>query len=189
MSRRRFLLAVAAATTLTLSACSQAVPTKISVSQAQLEQGLLQQFPKRFPVAGLLQLEMQRPALQLLPASNQLQTHLPVQLSGPALRQSYAGRMEVRFALRYEPQDRTVRAHRVEVLSLQFDGTDPAVADMVSTYGPRLASQALEAFALYHVKPEELQLADSLGLQPGAITVTPQGLDVAIVAKDAAAKP
>ena len=167
MSRRRFLLAVAAATTLTLSACSQAVPTKISVSQAQLEQGLLQQFPKRFPVAGLLQLEMQR----------------------PALRQSYAGRMEVRFALRYEPQDRTVRAHRVEVLSLQFDGADPAVADMVSTYGPRLASQALEAFALYHVKPEELQLADSLGLQPGAITVTPQGLDVAIVAKDAAAKP
>ncbi len=58
-----------------------------------------------------------------------------------------------------------MRAHRVEVLSLQFDGADPAVADMVSTYGPRLASQALEAFALYHVKPEELQLADSLGLQ------------------------
>ncbi len=105
MSRRRFLLAVAAATTLTLSACSQAVPTKISVSQAQLEQGLLQQIPRALPrrrpaAAG----SCSAPPLQLLPASNQLQTHLPVQLSGPALRQSYAGRMEVRFALRYEPR-------------------------------------------------------------------------------------
>ena len=180
MFRRRLLLAAAAASTLWFSACSQAIPTKLSVTQAQLEQGLQAQFPKRFPVAGLLQFDMQQPQLQMLPASNQLQTAVQVQLSGPALKQSYQGTMEVRFGLRYQASDRTVRAHRVEVLGLQLQGAAPAVADMVAAYGTRLASQALEDFPLYTAQPEELELADSLGLQPGAITVTEQGLDVAI---------
>ena len=48
----------------------------------------------------------------------------------------------------------------------------------------RVAQQALQGFALYTVPAEDLELADSLGLQPGAITVTEQGLNVAIVNKD-----
>ena len=56
---------------------------------------------------------------------------------------------------------------------------------MMAAYGSRLAMQALEDFPLYTVPPEELELADSLGLQPGAITVTEQGLDVAIETKPA----
>ena len=185
MLRRRFLLAAATASTLWFSACSQAVPTKISVTQEQLQQGLQGHFPKRFPVAGLLQFEMQQPVLQLLPGSNQLQTTVQVMLSGPALRQGFQGTMDVRFALRYRPEDRTVRAHRVEVMSLQLEGAAPAVADMVSTYGTRLAAQALDQFALYTVSAEDLELFNTLGVQPGAITVTDKGLDVAIEPKPA----
>lgn len=183
MFSRRFFLAAAAASTLWVSACSQAVPTKISVTQAQLEQGLTAHFPKQFPIAGLLQLDMQQPQLLLLPVSNQLQTDLVVQLSGPVLRQSFSGQMRVRFGLYYEPKDRSVRAHRVEVLSLELQEANPAMADMVQTYGLRVAQQALQGFALYTVKPQELELIESLGLQPGAITVTGQGLDVSIEAK------
>lgn len=187
MFSRRFLLAAAAASTLWISACSQAVPTKISVTQAQLEQGLKNQFPKQFPIAGLLQLDMLQPQLLLLPVSNQLQTDWVVQLSGPALRQSFSGQMRVRFGLYYEPKDRSVRAQRVEVLSLQLEDANPAIAEMVQTYGQRVAQQALQGFALYTVKPEEMELMDNLGLRPGAITVTGQGLDVAIEAQPAAA--
>ncbi len=166
-----------------ISACSQAVPTKINIPQAQLEQGLAEHFPKQFPVAGLLQFDMQQPQLLLLPVSNQLQTTLSVQLSGPALRQSLSGQMQVRFGLYYEPRDRSVRAQRVEVLSLMLPDAPAAMADMVQTYGLRLAQQALQGFPLYTVKPEDLELADSLGLQPGAITVTDKGLTVAIEQK------
>lgn len=183
MSRRRFLIAAVAASTLWINACSQAAPTKISVTQAQLEQGLQAQFPKQFPIAGLLQLGVQQPQLLLLPVSNQLETTLALQLSGPALRQSFQGQMRVRFGLYFEPQDRSVRAQRVEVLSLDLQDTNPAIADMVQTYGLRVAQQALQDFPLYVVKDEELELADSLGLQPGAITVTSTGLDVAIEPK------
>lgn len=190
MFRRRFFLAAAAASTLWVSACSQAVPTQISVSQAQLEQGLQSQFPKQFPIAGLLQLDMHQPQLLLLPVSNQLQTTLAVQLSGPALRQTFSGQMQVRFGLYYEPKDRSVRAQRVEVLALELPGVNPALADMVQTYGLRVAEQALQNFPLYAVKEDDLALADSLGLQPGAITVTSQGLSVAIEPKAIApAKP
>lgn len=180
MFRRRLFLAAAASCTLWMSACSQAVPTKISVTQAQIEKGLQGQFPKQFPIAGLLQMDMEQPQLQLLPASNQLQTVLKVQLAGPALRNPLTGHMQVRFGLYYEPKDRSVRAQRVEVLGLELQDANPAMADMVKTYGLRLAEQALQGFALYTVKAEDLELADSLGLQPGAITVTEQGLDVAI---------
>lgn len=186
MLRRSILLALAS--TLWLSACSPAVPSKISISQAQLLEGLQQHFPKRYPIAGLLQLEMLQPQLQLLAATNQLQTQVQVQLSGPALRETFNGQMDMRFSLRFEPRDRTVRAYRVEVLSLELMGANPAVSDMVSTYGPRIASQALEEFALYTVKAQDMQLADSLGLRPGAITVTEQGLDVAIESNTPTAK-
>lgn len=186
MFRRRLFLAACAASTMWVSACSQAVPTKISVTQAQLEQGLQGQFPKQFPIAGLLQFDMQQPQLQLLPASNQLQADLVVQLAGPTLRTSYQGKMQVRFGLYYEPKDRSVRAQRVEVMALELQDANPAMAEMVQTYGLRVAQQALQGFALYTVRSQELELADSLGLQPGAITVTPQGLDVAIESKPAA---
>lgn len=185
MFRRRFFLAAAAVGTLLISACSQAVPTKISVSQAQLEQGLVAHFPKQFPIAGLLQFDMQQPQLLLLPESNQLQATMQIQLSGPVLRQRFQGQMQVRFGLYYEPKDRSVRAQRVEVLALQLQDAPPAMADMVQTYGLRVAQQALQGFPLYTVKAEDLALADSLGLQPGAITVTSEGLDVAIESKAA----
>ena len=190
MFRRRFFLAAAAASTLWMSACSQPVPTKVSVPQAQIEQGLQARFPKQFPIAGLLQITLQQPQLLLLPVSNQLQANLAVQQAGPALRQNFGGQMQVRFGLYYEPKDRSVRAQRVEVLGLELQEASPAMSEMVQTYGLRLAQQALEGFALYTVPAEELALADSLGLQPGAISVTSQGLDVAIEPKPKApAKP
>ena len=120
----------------------------------------------------------------MLPASNQIQTMLTIQLTGPVLRQPLQGQLQVRFGLYYEPRDRSVRAERVEVQELVLTGADPALADMVKTYDLRVAQQALQGFALYTVPAEDLELADSLGLQPGAITVTEQGLNVAIVNKD-----
>lgn len=187
MFRRRLFLAAVAACSLWVSACSQAVPTKLSLTQAQIEQGLQAHFPQQFPIAGLLQLEVQQPQLQLLPSSNQLQTAWRVALSGPSLRQTFQGHMQVRFGLVYQPADRSVRAHNVEVLALELQDANPALSDMLQTYGLRVASQALQGFPLYTVPAEDLTLADSLGLQPGAITVTEQGLDVAIEPKTAAA--
>lgn len=186
MLRRSFLITTAAIGTWLSTACSQppsAAPAKFSVSAQQLSHALQQEFPKRFPVAGLLGLEMLLPQIQMLPASNQLQAHLQVQLSGTALPRSYDGHMDVRFGLHYVREDRTVRAQRVQVDALILQEAPEAIAEMLSTYGARLAALALDQYVLYRISDEDLQLAHSLNLEPGSITVTSTGLDMAIVRK------
>ena len=146
----------------------------------QLQAKVASKFPKPYPIAGLLQLMLQAPALTMQPANNQIQAVLPAQLSGQVLKQTFQGRLDLSFGLRYVAQDRTVRAQGVVVNGLHIDDAPPALADMLAVYGPRLGEQVLEGLVLYQLEEKDLVLADSLGLQPGAITVTPLGLTVAL---------
>ena len=159
MQRRRFLFSAALAAPLLTTACSgRTLPRQLSMTTAQLQAKVASKFPRPYPVAGLL----------------------PVQLSGPVLKQSFQGQLDVSFGLRYEPSDRTLRAQRVVVNSLQIADAPPALTDMLSTYGPRLGEQVLENLALHQFEDKDLALADTIGLQPGAITVTAQGLTMAL---------
>ncbi|WP_370680160.1 DUF1439 domain-containing protein [Comamonas sp. GB3 AK4-5] len=181
MQRRRFLLSAACAAPLLTTACSgRALPRQLSMSTQQLQAKLASKFPKAYPVAGLLQLELAAPTLSMLPERNLIRALLPVLLSGPVLKQHFQGRLDVNFGLRYEASDRTVRAHRVEVNTLQVDDAPEALSAMLTTYGPRLGEQMLESLVLYQLEEKDMALADTMGLQPGAITVTPQGLTVAL---------
>lgn len=182
---RRFLLTSALAATF-LAACSgPPLPTEISITTAQIQAAVGSKFPKNFPVAGLLQLQLQSPQLTMLPDSNQLRAVLPVQLSGRSLKQVFTGQLDVRFGLVYVPQDRTLRAQRVEVTSLSIDGAPEALSDMLVTYGPSLGEHLLENLVLHQLEDKDLSVATSVGLQPGAIRITEQGLTVALDKKPA----
>ena len=180
MLRRRILLSWAVATTLAVGACSRFTPTEVRISQAEMAARLQGHFPKQYPVAGLLQLQLQQPALQLQPESNQLQAALILQLSGPALPQTYTGHLDVRFGLRYEPKDHSVRTQQVQIQSFQLEGLHTAMNHMLNTYSTRLVSQALEDLPLYTVPEAQLQRLRDRNLTLGAITVTTDGLQVAI---------
>lgn len=185
MQRRRFLLSAACAAPLLTTACSgRSLPRELSMSTAQLQAKVAGKFPKPFPVAGLLQLQLQAPALTMQPQSNQIRAVMPAQLSGPVLKQAFQGQLDVSFGLRYEPTDRTLRAQRVVVNNLQIADAPPALTDMLATYGPRLGEQLLESLVLYQLEDKDLALADTMGLQPGAITVTAQGLTMALDRKN-----
>lgn len=183
LRRQFFLAATATGMALLLGGCAPAAPTQITIGMEQIQTALHTRFPQRFPVAGLLLLEMQQPQLQLLPQQNQVATQLKVSLSGAALPQVFTGHMGVRFGLHYDPKNHSVRAERVEVDTLVLDGAAPTIADMVSTYGLRLAEQALDGLPLYTLSEDDLQLASRMDLQPGAITVTNEGLSIQIVRK------
>ena len=181
MQRRRFLLSAACAVPLLTTACSgRSLPRQLSMSTQQLQATVARKFPKPYPVAGLLQLQLQAPVLSMLPDSNQIRAVLPVLLSGPVLKQTFQGQLDVSFGLRYEPSDRTLRAQRVLVNSLQIADAPPALADMLTTYGPRLGEQVLDNLVLYQFEDKDLALADTIGLQPGVITVTAQGLTMSL---------
>ena len=116
---------------------------------------------------GLLQLQLQAPVLSMLPDSNQIRAVLPVLLSGPVLKQTFQGQLDVSFGLRYEPSDRTLRAQRVLVNSLQIADAPPALADMLTTYGPRLGEQVLGNLVLHQFEDKDLALADTIRVTSG----------------------
>ena len=71
------------------------------VSATQLQAAVAQRFPLRYPVQGLLNLDVQVPVLHLLPALNRLGADMVVDAAGPALQRSHQGTLAVEFALRY----------------------------------------------------------------------------------------
>lgn len=158
-------------------------PPGYTVSAAQLQRAVAQHFPLRYPVPGVLNLDLQAPQLRLLPVQNRLVAQMGVEAAGPALRRGHSGSVTVDFALRYEPSDRTVRAVQLHFQNLQFPSLQPAVVELLTTYGPALAAQALQDVVLHQLSPQDLALPDTMGLQPGSITVTDQGLAIGFVNK------
>lgn len=187
-TRRRWMVGTGAMVALALSASLQPALARVgisgySVSQAELQAMLNERFPRQFPVAGLATLELQAPALELLPEANRLRARVPAVLSGPTLVTPREGSLEIEFGLRYEAQDRTLRAHGIAFRRLEIPGLDPVLAALLQAWAPRLARRALGEVVLHQLAPKDLALLDGLGLRPGAITVTQQGLSVAFEPK------
>jgi hypothetical protein len=154
-----------------------------TVPAAKLEQAVAQRFPLRLPVGGLVEISVQPPRLRLLPAQNRLGADMVVGAAGQALRRAYTGTFDLDFALRYESSDLSIRAQQLRVNALQFDGLAPQPSALLAAYGPALAEQALQDAVLHTFKPQDLALPDGMGLQPGSITVTAQGLVIGFVTK------
>jgi hypothetical protein len=190
---RRLLFAAALALVLVLERASGAEPTdtdnapptppRLTVSLQQMQSALSQRFPLRYPVPGLVNLDVQTPRLRLLPEQNRLGAELELQAAGPALERTHQGTLELDFMLRYEASDRTVRAHKLRLRRLQFPTLQPGVVALLNGYAPALAEQSLLEVVLHQLQPKDLALADVMGLQPGSITVTEAGLLIGFVAK------
>lgn len=154
-----------------------------TVSADQLQQAVAKRFPLRYPVGGLLDLNVQAPRLRLLPDTNRLATDMVVQAAGPVLGRSYNGTFEVGFGLRYEASDQTIRAQQLRVNTLRFPELPPGPAELLAAYGPALAEQTLQNVVLHQLRPQDLALPDAMGLQPDSITVTPRGLAISFIGK------
>ena len=187
---RRFLLNAARYITLaavafaTLACSTLTAQPRFTVSKDQLQQVIAKRFPMRYPVAGLLDLAVQAPEIQLLPVLNRLSAIMAVEASGVALNRKQAGTFEVEFALRYEVSDRTLRATAIRFKRLDFPGLRPEASEMLNLYGQALSEKALLEVVLHTLKPQDLGMADGLGMQPGNITVTEKGLVVDFVSKN-----
>lgn len=160
----------------------QALP-HYNVSLARLQTGVARRFPMRFPVPGLMDLDVQVPQLRLLPAVNRLGAVMVVVAAGPALERTHQGTLDVEFALRYEATDHTVRAHQLRFQRLQFPTLPPGVVALLNTYGPALTQQTLLEVVVHTLRPQDLALPDGLGMQPGSMTVTTEGLTIGFVPK------
>jgi len=71
----------------------------------------------------------------------------------------------------------------LQVHSLRLTGLPAQAAAVLESYGSVLAQQSFGEVVLHRLSPRDLALPDSMGLQPGAITVTSQGLVIGFVNK------
>jgi hypothetical protein len=156
---------------------------RYTVSAEQLQQMVAQRFPLRYPMAGWLNLDVQAPALRLLPDQNRLSADMAVEAAGPALPRSQNGTLEVDFALRYEASDRTIRAHKLRFKRLRIADLPLIATDLLNTYGPSVAEQSLQEVVLHQLQAKDLVTVDNLGLQPSTITVTDSGLVIGLELK------
>jgi hypothetical protein len=185
MERRLFLRCAAALAAGGLTAAAADAPPQPTyrVSAEQLQRMVDERFPARFPVADLFNLDLEAPRLRMLPEQNRLRSEMAMQVAGPALRRSYQGSFDVDFALRYEPADQSIRAYGLRAHSFRLPGLPPQTLKLLDAYGLALAEQALLEVVVHRLRPQELALADVMGLQPGDITVTPDGLVIGFVRK------
>jgi hypothetical protein len=191
MKRRSFCGFALAACTLGAAAASApaaGVPGH-TISLAQIEQAVAQRFPLTFGVAGLVDLHLRSPRLRLIPASNRIGSAWDIEASGPALRHRYNGGFDIDFALRYEPADRTIRAHQPRVHALHFPALALRAAELIDAHGILLAEQALHDLVLHQLTARELALPDTMGLEPDTLTVTAQGLVIGFKPKPLRATP
>jgi hypothetical protein len=158
-------------------------PPGYTVPESLLQESVAQRFPMRYPVPGLLNLDVQVPRLRLLPEQNRLSADMEVIAAGPALNRTHRGLFDLNFALRYEASDRTVRAHQLRFNRLRFPTLQPSVVDLLNTYAPMLAEQSLMEVVVHQLSPKDLAMANALNMQPGSITVSAQGLVIGLVLK------
>lgn len=179
---RRTLIAAAGRTLLAMAVgavalAARAQPT-YSVSLAQLQHALGARFPRRQAIAGMLEIELGAPTVRLLADQNRIGSELPLLAYGPALSRRYAGSIDLDFALRYESADRTIRAHTIRINAVRMEGLSRDGAALLDAYARSLAQQSLVEVVLHRLRPEDLELAHTMGFEPDTITVTPQGLRI-----------
>jgi hypothetical protein len=185
--KRRPLLFAATLLALPLAGCSMtsahAGQPSYRISLAQLQRVMQQRFPRRYPVRGVIDLDIEVPQLRLLPATNRIGALVAMRASGPMLQRARAGNIDLDFALRYEAADRTIRATEISVNSVQVEGLRPDAAQLVDAYVRASASESLLEVVVHQLNPKDLALADTMGLEPGEITVAEDGLVVGFVPK------
>lgn len=176
MDRRLIIAALASWPAARLLAAEQRPRHKISAGE--LHKALSARFPVRFGAGRLLAVSIDAPGLLLLPARNRLGATLQAELSGLQVKPMEPGELDVLFALRYEASDRTVRAHRLEVLELRWPGLPAGTHSALQQLLPALAREAVGEVVLHRFSPRELALADTMGFEPEHLDVTHDGLEV-----------
>lgn len=178
MERRLLLAAVLAAwPARQLLAAGEDARPRHKISAATLFEALAKRFPVRAGFGPLLQLQVDAQQLLLQPARNRLGASLSGQLDGLQAGPATRGEVDLVFALRYEPSDRTLRAHQAEVLDVRWPGLAAQSLQPLRSLLREMAQHVGEV-VLHKLEPGDLALAETMGFEPQELRVEDDGLMV-----------
>lgn len=156
-------------------------PRSVTVPAERLQQAIAQRFPIKQRLAEVIELEVLPPRLSLLASSNRLATDIDLKVADRLLGGNYSGSIALDFGLRFEPNDNTIRMTGARVNRVSLAGVPEPYQTAITRNAPRLAERLFDNRVLHQFSDKDLSLVNGLGLEPGEITVTPNGLRVSLV--------
>jgi hypothetical protein len=184
IGRRRFGLSLGGAVLAGLVGCSGfGVPSSVSISESELALLLARQFPMERKVMEVIDLQVTNPQLRLLPEQNRIASEFDLLAVERLLGSRSQGHVVLDYALRFEPSDHTLRLTQVHVRDLRLESGPNALHGAAQRIGTLMAEELIENLPVYKMKQSQVDRMEQLDLTPGPITVTPRGIQMAIVPK------
>lgn len=198
LSRRRGLQAVsglAAMLALGLVGCGHlGAPSKLSISEAELQRLLAARFPVEQRLLELFEVRASSPQLRLLPDRNRVSAVLDLQARERIMASQFRGRLDFDSALRWDAAEQAVRLDQVRVQDFVLEPPAAAGGNVVAATGmgrrsstervaAGLAERVLEGLLLYRLPADKVAQLDKAGVQPAALTVTRSGLEITFAPK------
>jgi hypothetical protein len=180
--KRRLAVVSAAATCVVaagLAGCALwGRPRNVQLSQERLQSIIERQFPRQQRLLEVIDIDVARPKLRLLPERNRIGTDLDLiaveRLTGRTVR----GSLTLNYALRYEASDASLRMSQVRVEGLTLDLGSGSLPSEAARLGALLAERLLDDFVLYRADAEHLKQLQRAGVTAAAVVVTSGGIEL-----------
>jgi hypothetical protein len=154
-----------------------------TMTRQDIEAAVGKRFPTTLNYGQLLSVELTHPKIGFNPQANRVMTQIDAQLQNVLLQgQPLAGVLSLSSGLKYDPIKRAVLLDNPSVEHVELNGMPPAYSQQLTAIGGSLAQQVLNQYPIYTFKPEQLRYGGR-DVEPGAITVLPDGIKVEIKTK------
>ena len=178
MPCRRYLVACLLVA-LCLGGCAGlGLPRVVTLTQQQLQAVIERQFPRQQRVLEVIDIDVARPALRLLPERNRIATDLDLSATERLGGRTVRGSLTLDYALRYEASDASIRLAQVHVGAAMLDFGNGPMAPSAARVAGLLAEHLLDDLALYHADPERLRLLQRAGITAAQIAITAGGIEL-----------
>ncbi|SUA92541.1 Protein of uncharacterised function (DUF1439) [Pandoraea pulmonicola] len=154
-----------------------------TMTRKEIEAAVDKRFPTTLNYGQLLSVELTHPRIGFNPQANRVNTQVDAQLQNVLLQgQPLKGVLAISSALKYDPVKRAILLDNPSVERVDVNGMPPAYGQQLTAIGGTVAQQVLNQYPLYTFKPEQLRYGGR-EVEPGAITVLPDGIKVEVKTK------
>jgi hypothetical protein len=175
-TRRHLLIRMAVVAGIGLAGCTSLLPRDVTVSEAQLQAILDRQFPREQRWLDVFEIRVTHPTLRLMPERNRIATSMDVVVSERLEGRAFHGGLSLDHALRYEPNDGTLRLTKVRVQELRLDAGGSPLQGQGARIGSILAEKLLDDLVIHRLDAAQRERLRQAGLGAGEITVSARGI-------------
>jgi pimeloyl-ACP methyl ester carboxylesterase len=180
---RRFVVLLLMGLAALVGACATAgTPRTMTLSEDELARLVARQLPLEHKVLDVVGLRLDSAKLRLLPERNRLAAEMNATATEPFGGNDFPARIALDFALRFNEATQAIEMSEVRVNRLHVDNIPAVLQEHVGgSLGREITQELLDGLPLYKFRQRDLQIAQGLGLRPGAIEVTPRGVEIALL--------